>query len=205
MKNKKILSIGVVAIVIVLGIIFYISMENKNNHKVKNSQIINQEQEVFNKNIGNSTKGQLLENSDISKSIFEGLKYSGISNESITKEVTFGITKEPVKIIIKKYNPNVLTQKTLVNYYNEQIKNNSNNGEEVEYILLDVYNNSFGIIMNNQENKFNEFSVGNINEKFEIVDNKNSMYCGIKSNGEITSYSSYGNNTGKEELFILKK
>lgn len=92
-----------------------------------------------------------------------------------------------------------------VKYYNEQIKANKNNAQNIICYLLDVYNNSFAIELFSDTNKFNEFTVGNIDEKLELVDNKNSMYCGIKPDGEITSYSNYGNNSAKKEPFILKK
>lgn len=213
MKNKKILILIVVLIIIIGGAIVYKKVEKQQtNNSIKakvttleNTQKSNQEKEIFNKSIGNINEGQLLEHEGISKDIFKDTKYPGISNEVVTKQITLGIEKQPVEIVIKKYNPNILTQDMLVKYYNEQIKVNVNKGEEIEYFLLDVYNNSFGIYMSNDTNKFNEFNTGNINEKFELVNNKNSMYCGIKPDGEITAYSNYGNNSAKKEPFILKK
>ncbi|WP_297634515.1 hypothetical protein [uncultured Clostridium sp.] len=213
MKNKRILILIIVLIIIVGGVIVYKEVEKKqvnNNIKVKatnleNTQKSNQEKEIFDKSIGNINEGQLLEHEGISKDIFKDTKYPGISNEVVTKETTSGIEKQPVEIIIKKYNPNILTQDMLAKYYNEQIKVNKNNNQNITCYLLDVYNNSFAIELFSNTNKFNEFNIGNINEKFELVNNKNSMYCGIKPDGEITSYSNYGNNSAKKEPFILKK
>lgn len=213
MKNKRILILIIVLIIIVGGVIVYKEVEKKqvnNNIKGKvtnleNKQKSNQEKEIFDKSIGNINEGQLLEHEGISKDIFKDTKYPGISNEVVTKETTSGIEKQPVEIIIKKYNPNILTQDMLAKYYNEQIKVNKNNNQNITCYLLDVYNNSFAIELFSNTNKFNEFNVGNINGKFELVNNKNSMYCGIKPDGEITSYSNYGNNSAKKEPFILKK
>lgn len=213
MKSKKILIIIILFLIIIGGIVVYRHVESKefkNISKVqtaelKNTQKTNQETEIFNKKVGNINEGQLLEHEGISKDIFKDTKYPGISDEVITKEINHANYIEPLKIVIRKYNPNILNQSTLVKYYNENVKINKDRKQTIDYLLLDVYNDSFAIFMINHSNKFNEFNVGNINDKFELVDNKNSMYCGIKSDGEITAYSNYGNNSAKKEPFILKK
>ena len=58
--------------------------------------------------------------------------------------------------------------------------------------------------MNNHTNKFNEFMVGNIDNNYNLIDNNRKLYCGIKENGQITSYYDNSKNFGKVAPFILK-
>lgn len=46
--------------------------------------------------------------------------------------------------------------------------------------------------------------VGNIDNNYNLIDNNRKLYCGIKENGQITSYYDNSKNFGKVAPFILK-
>lgn len=98
--------------------------------------------------------------------------------------------KEKVKIVVKQYNPNILTQSVLVNYYNNRIKSESQKYLYC-YYLLDVYNNKYGIFMTNKEASPNKFFVGDINKdsfgNYDIEINGNLIHCEINREGKIIS------------------
>lgn len=147
-------------------------------------------------NKDNNYKGQLLEKQGVSKDEFINTKYPGISDKLANNQES--------RVVIRYYNPNVLTQKTLVDYYNNVIKANTT-PDITQYYLLDVYNKNYAIGMSSHENGNNEFNVGNVDSHCTFVNNDNLIYCGIKGDGIITAYSINGKDSGKPVPFILKK
>lgn len=215
-KVKFVICFIVAVLILIGGLVIY---KNHKDNVAKNKSFQNENAKEYNKalilndsnsedvsithdniNIGNCDKdgykGQLLEKKGVSKYEFINTKYPGISEKLVN-------TSE-ARVVIRYYNPNVLTQKTLVKYYKNEIKSNKT-PDITEYYLLDIYNKNYGIYMTNHSNKNNEFNVGNVNSHCNLVNNDNLIYCGIKKDGTITAYSANGDNSGKPRSFILKK
>lgn len=177
--------------ILIIGSLFKLNEINSLKYKnFKGKTIIVDSTPVY-LDKSNVNLGQLKNGNGISLNIFKNDKYSGISNKTIYKKFippVKSIAKEKVKIVVKQYNPNILTQSVLVNYYNNEIKRESQKYLYC-YYLLDVYNKSYGIFMTNKEASPNKFFVGDINKdsfgNYDIELNENLINCEINKEGKI--------------------
>ncbi|WP_195971250.1 hypothetical protein [Clostridium thermobutyricum] len=209
MKKKKI----IISLVLIIGIIILIigisiyKKEKSTNSIIKQNNNQKTTSKIIEKVYKNETLGEVTSANGISHDIYNNTQYLGISDSSEVKnyKVFDDVTGKTINCnkIIYYYNPNILTKETLVKFFNKKIKN-SNPNDRNDYFILDIYNQSFGISMNNHPNKFNELMVGNIGNNYNLIDNDRLLYCGIKENGQITSYYDNSKNFGKVAPFILK-
>lgn len=145
---------------------------------------------------GGIINGQPISRQGINKDIFLNTEYKGISNlitykNSGNLDVT---TEENGDIIIRYYNPNILTTETLIKYYNQVIAIGIKGNQ---YILADVYDTNYIMYFSARSN---EFATGNVDKYYIMLGNNNLMYNTIKKDGEIVAISY---ETDKEEPFIL--
>ncbi|MGL4847326.1 MAG: hypothetical protein ACRC28_00085 [Clostridium sp.] len=170
------------------------------NIKEAKSALNNKKYNVAEEKIGNikkldkNNKALVELNASLDKKIknekFYNNEFRGLSNNvKVEKYMSPHIGE--VKLMISEYNPDIIDNKSFIDFYNKNIKPYRKHG--VIYNLVNINKPNEGFTFAGAANEHNEFNKGKISQspshlKGTIdIEDKNTQYCGMRGY-ELTSY-----------------